>query len=370
MHEATQPIPVIPQEPQASPVPSAEANTVPPVEPQAMEVHVEQPQGSSADLPEQLIPKTSPWVQRIKLWRYRFETWYAQSDAANNIVRALGVYKRLMRLDRPIGAYLLLWPCLWALWLSSNGHPDEKVFTVFVLGVFLTRSAGCVINDFADRNFDAHVKRTRDRPMATGEVSVPEALALFAALALIAFGLVLTLDKKVVEMSFAGVALMATYPFFKRFFPAPQFYMGLAFSWSIPMAFVAQTGTTSTLCWLLFAATILWAAAYDTIYAMMDRDDDMRIGIRSSAILFGDADRVIIGIMQIMALYALWLAGSKLELGNWYKLGLGVAALLSLFQQFLIRKRTPADCMKAFLNNNYFGMAVFIGIALEYLFHK
>jgi len=327
-------------------------------------------QRANTELPEQLIPQPSKLNQHFKRLRYRIETWHAQSDASNNIARALGVYKRLMRMDRPIGTYLLLWPCLWALWLSANGHPNEKVFIVFVFGVFLTRSAGCVINDFADRKLDVHVQRTRDRPMASGEVSVPEALALFAALALIAFGLVLTLDKKVVQMSFVGMALMATYPFFKRFFPAPQFYMGVAFSWSIPMAFVAQTGSTSRLCWLLFTATILWAAAYDTIYAMMDRDDDMRIGIKSSAILFGDADRVIIGIMQMMTLYALWLAGAELQLGNWYKLGLSAAALFALFQQFLIRTRAPADCMKAFLNNNYFGMVVFIGIALEYLFRS
>jgi len=359
MTETTQPIPVIPDEPSAA-ASSSSTSSIAQV--------ANSGTANANEISQQLQPRTSPLAQRFKLLRYRFETWYAQSDAANNLVRALGVYKRLMRMDRPIGTYLLLWPALWALWLSSNGHPNEKVFIVFVLGVFLTRSAGCVINDFADRKFDIHVQRTRERPLATGEVSVPEALALFAALALIAFGLVLTLDKKVVQMSFVGVGLMATYPFLKRFFPAPQFYMGVAFSWSIPMAFVAQTGSTSKLCWLLFTATILWAAAYDTIYAMMDRDDDMRIGIRSSAILFGDADRIIIGVMQMMTLYALWLAGSELQLGNWYKLGIGAAALFALFQQFLIRKRTPADCMKAFMNNNYFGMVVFMGIALEYLF--
>ncbi|MGD9842307.1 MAG: 4-hydroxybenzoate octaprenyltransferase [Steroidobacteraceae bacterium] len=282
--------------------------------------------------------------------------------------QALGAYARLMRLDRPIGTFLLLWPTLWALWLATNGKPQQQVFIVFVLGVFLTRSAGCVINDFADRKFDGHVKRTVNRPLATGAVSPPEALLLFAALALIAFALVLTLDAKVVQMSFVGIVIMISYPFFKRFFPAPQFYMGLAFSWSIPMSFVAQTGSTSRLCWLLFAASILWAAAYDTMYAMVDREDDLRIGIKSSAILFGDADRIIIGVMQLMALYALWLAGSELQLGGWYNGGLVAAACFALYQQYLIRRREPDDCLLAFLNNNYFGLSVFVGIALEYLF--
>jgi len=307
---------------------------------------------------------------RLRWLRYRVATWHWPADLGPNLKRAFGVYARLMRLDRPIGTFLLLWPTLWALWLSSGGHPQQKAFIVFVLGVFLTRSAGCVINDFADRKFDAHVRRTRERPMATGEVSTPEALALFAALALVAFGLVLTLDVRVIKMSFIGVALMASYPFFKRFFPAPQFYMGVAFSWSIPMSFVAQSGDTPRLCWLLFTAGILWAAAYDTMYAMMDREDDLRLGIKSSAILFGDADRVIIGVMQLMTLYALWLAGKELQLGGWYQFGLGCAALFALFQQFLIRTRSPEACMRAFLNNNYFGMAVFIGIALEYLFRN
>jgi 4-hydroxybenzoate polyprenyltransferase len=305
--------------------------------------------------------------ERVQWLRHRIEARWTVSNRPT-LQQAAGAYARLMRLDRPIGTFLLLWPTLWALWLSASGKPQQQVFIVFVLGVFLTRSAGCVINDFADRKFDGHVKRTQKRPMATGEVSPPEALLLFAALSLIAFGLVLTLDEKVVLMSFVGVALMASYPFFKRFFPAPQFYMGVAFSWSIPMSFVAQTGTTSRLCWLLFAASILWAAAYDTMYAMVDREDDLRIGIKSSAILFGDADRVIIGVMQLMTLYALWLAGTELGLSGWYRSGLATAACFALYQQYLIRRREPDDCLLAFLNNNYFGMCVFIGIALEYLF--
>jgi 4-hydroxybenzoate polyprenyltransferase len=305
--------------------------------------------------------------ERARWLRYRIGSQWA-SDGKPDLKQALSAYARLMRLDRPIGTFLLLWPALWALWLSSGGKPQQQVFIVFVLGVLLTRSAGCVINDFADRKFDGHVKRTKARPMAMGEVSSPEALLLFGALALIAFGLVLTLDKQVVQMSFVGVFLMATYPFLKRFFPAPQFYMGVAFSWSIPMSFVAQTGSTSRLCWLLFAAAIVWAAAYDTMYAMVDREDDLRIGIKSSAILFGDADRVIIGAMQLMTLYALWLAGLELHLGGWYRSGLVAAGCFALYQQYLIRRRQPDDCLVAFLNNNYFGLAVFVGIALEYLF--
>jgi 4-hydroxybenzoate polyprenyltransferase len=314
------------------------------------------------------MPSSIPTLRERARWlRYRISSQWADRNQAD-LKQALGAYARLMRLDRPIGTFLLLWPTLWAIWLASAGKPVQQVFIVFVLGVFLTRSAGCVINDFADRKFDGHVKRTKQRPLATGEVSAAEALLLFAALALIAFGLVMTLDKRVVQMSVIGVSIMISYPFFKRFFPAPQFYMGLAFSWSIPMSFIAQTGSTSRLCWLLFAASILWAAAYDTMYAMVDREDDLRIGIKSSAILFGDADRVIIGAMQLMTLYALWLAGKELQLGGWYRTGLLSAACFALYQQYLIRRREPDDCLVAFLNNNYFGLSVFVGIALEYLF--
>lgn len=286
----------------------------------------------------------------------------------SGLKQALRAYGRLMRLDRPIGTYLLMWPMLWALWLSSGGKPQEKIFIVFMLGVFLTRSAGCVINDFADRNFDGHVKRTQHRPLATGEATPLEAILLFIALVLLAFGLVLTLEPQVIQLSFVGVGLMVSYPFFKRFFPAPQFYMGLAFSWSIPMCFIAQTGQLPRLCWLLMAATLLWATAYDTMYAMVDREDDFKIGIKSSAILFGDADRAIIAVMQLMVLLALWLAGTELQLGSWYRLGLAAAASCALYQQYLIRDRQPDRCLQAFLNNNYFGLAIFSGIALNYLF--
>jgi 4-hydroxybenzoate polyprenyltransferase len=280
-------------------------------------------------------------------------------------------YAELTRLDRPIGIWLLLWPVLWALWLSSAGRPDPHVFIVFVLGVALTRSAGCAMNDFADRNFDRHVARTRDRPLVTGLVDPIEALALCAGLGLIALGLAMTLNQLTQLFTLAGAVLVLTYPFMKRFFPIPQFYLGVAFTWSVPMAFVAQTGTMPTrLAWVLFLAGLLWTMAYDTMYAMVDREDDRKLGIRSSAILFGDADRFIVGVMQLMSLLALWLVGRDLQLGLWYGLGLACAAIFALYQQLLIRERKPDQCLRAFLNNNYFGMSVFIGIALEYLFRS
>jgi 4-hydroxybenzoate polyprenyltransferase len=278
-------------------------------------------------------------------------------------------YARLTRLDRPIGIWLLLWPVLWALWLSSNGRPDPHVFIVFVLGVVLTRSAGCAMNDYADRNFDRHVARTRDRPLVTGQVDPIEALALCTGLGMVALGLAMTLNKITQLLTLIGAVLVLTYPFMKRFFPIPQLYLGIAFTWSVPMAFAAQTGTVPPrLAWVLFLAGLLWTMAYDTMYAMADRDDDRRLGIRSSALLFGDADRFIVGVMQLMSLLALWLAGRELQLGLWHGLGLACAAIFALYQQLLIRERKPDQCVRAFLNNNYFGMSVFIGIALDYLF--
>ncbi|MGH8185873.1 MAG: 4-hydroxybenzoate octaprenyltransferase [Steroidobacteraceae bacterium] len=277
-------------------------------------------------------------------------------------------YAQLTRLDKPIGVWLLLWPTLWALWLSADGRPDPHVFIVFVLGVVLTRCAGCAMNDFADRNFDRHVQRTRDRPIVSGKVDPIEAVALCIGLGMIALGLVMTLNPLTQLFALGGAFLMLTYPFFKRFFPLPQFYLGAAFTWSVPMAFAAQTGVVPRLAWVLFIAGLLWTMAYDTMYAMVDREDDRKLGLRSSAILFGDADRFVIGIMQLMSLLALWLAGTELKLGLWYGLGLAFAAVFALYQQLLIRERKPEDCFRAFLNNNYFGMSVFIGIALEYVF--
>jgi 4-hydroxybenzoate polyprenyltransferase len=311
---------------------------------------------------------TTPAGNRPRSWGERFnETTFATS-VLPQIAATLGDYGRLMRVDRPIGTFLLLWPALWALWIASDGRPDPHVFIVFTLGVFLMRSAGCVINDFADRKIDPHVRRTRERPMAQGRVEPKEALILFVALSLIALGLVMTLDRFTQQLALVGAVLTVTYPFFKRFFPIPQMYLGIAFSWSVPIAYAAEAGTVSRIGWLLFMASLLWTTAYDTMYAMVDREDDLRIGVRSSAILFGDADRAIIGIMQLMTLLALWLAGRETGLGAWYQGGLAAAACFSLYEQWLIRDRSPEKCFRAFLNNNYFGMVVFIGIALEYLF--
>ena len=280
----------------------------------------------------------------------------------------LGDYASLIRLDRPIGIWLLLWPTLWALWLASNGHPTQHVFIVFTLGVVLMRSAGCAINDFADRRVDPHVARTENRVIATGRVSPPEALLIFAILSMLAFALVLTLDRLTVEFSFAGAALTIVYPFLKRFFPLPQVWLGAAFSWSVPMAFAAETGQVPRLGWLLFIAGVLWTAVYDTMYAMVDREDDVRLGVRSSAVLLGDADRFVIGVMQAMVLGALWLAAEQAHLGGWFHGALVVGGCLFVWQQWLIRARAPRDCFRAFLNNHWFGLVVFLGIALDYLF--
>ena len=288
--------------------------------------------------------------------------------ALGHLLATLGDYGRLIRLDRPIGIWLLLWPTLWALWMSAHGHPLERVFVVFTLGVVLMRSAGCAINDFADRKLDPHVERTRTRPLATGAVSAPEAVLIAATLAVLAFALVLTLDRKTVYLSLVGALLAGVYPFLKRFFPLPQVWLGAAFSWSIPMAFSAQTQELPRLAWLLFVGGVLWTAVYDTMYAMVDREDDLRLGVRSSAILFGDADRLVLAAMQAMVLGALWLAGEQAGLGRWFHGALGVGALLFAWQQWLIRAREPRDCFRAFLNNHWFGMVVFLGIALDYLF--
>lgn len=282
-------------------------------------------------------------------------------------MQRLRQYFLLMRLDRPIGTFLLLWPTLWALWIAGEGRPDHWVATVFVLGVILMRSAGCVINDYADRDIDRHVARTSDRPLTAGRVTSKEALLLFAVLSLVAFGLVLTLNLLTILLSFVGAVLAASYPFMKRYTYLPQVYLGLAFGWAVPMAFAAQTGEVPVVAWLLLIATVLWATAYDTMYAMVDRPDDMKIGVKSTAILFGTADRAIIAIMQAMTLAVLVTVGVNLELGAYYYVALGVALLLMCYQQYLIQNRDGMHCFKAFLNNNWVGAAVFAGIALHYL---
>ncbi len=285
------------------------------------------------------------------------------------LARQYSGYARLMRLDRPIGIWLLLWPTLWALWIASGGRPQQHIFLVFLLGVVVMRSAGCVINDFADRKIDPQVRRTKDRPLATGEVKPGEALILFAGLMLIALGLVLTLNRLAQLLALAGAALAVIYPFSKRFFVAPQLVLGLAFGWGVPMAFAAATGAVPQLGWLLLVAAIIWATIYDTEYAMVDREDDLELGVRSTAILFGDADRLILGVLKLMLLMTLYLVGDSAGLGYWYLAGLGAAGMFALYQQYLIRDRDPQRCFQAFLNNNLLGMAVFIGIALEYLFN-
>ncbi len=277
-------------------------------------------------------------------------------------------YFRLLRLDKPIGIWLLLWPVLWALWISSGGRPDQHVFLVFMLGTVLTRSAGCAINDFADRKIDPQVERTKERPLAKGEINPKEAVMLSLALGLIAMGLAFTLNPLTWVMALAAGFLLLTYPFMKRIFALPQVYLGAAFTWSVPMAFAAQTGAVPRVAWLMFMAGLLWTTAYDTMYAMVDREDDRKIGVRSSALLFGDADRFIIGAMQLMALLALWFVGNEVKLGLWYRLGLAVAGISAVHQQLLIHERKPEECFRAFLNSNYFGMAIFIGIGLDFLF--
>ncbi len=288
----------------------------------------------------------------------------------NSLRHRLHHYALLMRLDRPIGIYLLLWPTLWALWIAGIGNPDTKVFIVFVLGVILMRSAGCIINDFADRDFDPHVQRTRNRPLAIGAVKPKEALILFVVLCLVAFNLVLLLNDLTVLLSFGGAALASLYPFTKRFFPMPQLFLGMAFGWAVPMAFAAQTGTIPMEAWLLFLATLLWTVAYDTMYAMVDREDDLRIGVKSSAILFGRADKIIIAIMQAGFFGLMIVVGLRLQLGLAYYIGLGTAALLAGYQHFLIHERHPPSCFRAFLNNNWFGAVIFIGLALNYPLHR
>jgi 4-hydroxybenzoate polyprenyltransferase len=277
-------------------------------------------------------------------------------------------YLKLMRLHRPIGIWLLLWPTLWALWIAAAGRPDPTVFVILVLGTIVVRSAGCVINDYADRNIDPHVARTADRPLATGDVAPVEALLLFAALMLIALGLVLTLNTLTITFAFAGALITVLYPFTKRFLSTPQFVLGVAFSWGVPMAFAASTGAVPRVGWLLFLATVLWVVVYDTQYAMTDRDDDRKIGVQSTAILFGDLDRTIIAGMQALLLASLVLVGRNAELGQWYYGGLGAAAVFCTYQAFLIKDRDAVMSFRAFLNNAWFGGAVFAGIVLDYTF--
>ncbi|HLM53021.1 MAG TPA: 4-hydroxybenzoate octaprenyltransferase, partial [Pseudoxanthomonas sp.] len=267
----------------------------------------------------------------------------------------LALYWTLIRGDRPIGILLLLWPTWWALWLASGGVPEAWTLLVFTAGVWLTRSAGCVINDYADRWLDPQVERTRDRPLATGTVSGREALAVFAVLMLAAFALVLTLNRLTVYLSLAGLLLAASYPYLKRYTYLPQVYLGLAFGWGIPMAFAAVQGEVPVLAWLLYGANVLWATAYDTWYAMVDRDDDIRAGAKSTAILFGDLDLVVQGVLYALVLASLALVGRHAGLGVYYWSALGAAALLAGYQFRLARRRDRGGCFRAFLHNHWIG---------------
>ena len=284
-----------------------------------------------------------------------------------HLTERLADYLRLMRLHRPIGAFLLLWPTLWGIWIASEGRPDPLILVVFVAGVFLMRSAGCVINDYADRDFDPFVQRTRDRPLATGRVTPSEALVLFFALCLVSFGLVLLMNRLTVLLSVAAVALAVTYPFMKRYHHLPQVHLGVAFGWGVPMAFTAETGGwPPAVAWVLLAAVVLWAVAYDTLYAMVDREYDLRIGVKSTAILFGSADLAVVAGVHVAVLLLLVAVGRLAALRWPYYASLVVAAGLAVYQLWLARDRDPARCFRAFLHNNWLGAAVFAGIVASY----
>ena len=276
-------------------------------------------------------------------------------------------YLLLIRLNRPIGIFLLLWPTLWGLWIASEGFPNTKILVVFLFGVFLIRSAGCILNDIIDKDFDKFVARTQNRPLASDKLSSIEAFIVAISLIFIAFLLVLTTNTLTVQLSFVAIILAGTYPFLKRHTYLPQFFLGLTFGWSIPMAFAATTNSIPKIAWLLLIANILWAVVYDTIYAMIDREDDLKIGIKSTAILFDDADRFIIGLIQSLVLIALIVIGQQASLNTIYYFSLIIGGCLFLYQLYLIRNRDPKKCMQAFLNNNWFGLVVFIGLFINYL---
>jgi 4-hydroxybenzoate polyprenyltransferase len=300
--------------------------------------------------------------------QFSLELKHPQAPYLYRQARRIQEWSRLMRLDKPVGIWLLLWPELWALWIAGNGRPDSRILIIFLLGTVVMRSAGCVINDFADRNVDPYVKRTKDRPLAARRIGPIEALVLFGVLSAIALILALQLDVKTLQLALVAGVLTISYPFLKRFFPLPQFYLGIAFGWAVPMAYMAASGSLPRVAWILFVTAVLWACIYDTIYAMVDRDDDLKIGVRSSAILFADMDKLIVGIMQAMMIFALILVGRAMKFGSWYLAGVAAAAVFFLYQQWLIRNREPAKCFRAFTNNQYVGLVIFVGILLEYVY--
>lgn len=277
-------------------------------------------------------------------------------------------FVQLSRIDKPIGIYLLLWPTLWALWIAGDGSPSVANVLIFILGVVLMRAAGCVINDIADRKVDGHVKRTEQRPLASGKISTREALVFFFVLLALSFLLVLCTNTATIELSLGALVLAASYPFMKRYTHWPQVVLGMAFSWGMPMAFTAQTGHLPAIAWLLYLANLLWTVAYDTYYAMVDRDDDLRIGVKSTAVLFGHNDRLIIAILQGLTIACLLLAGTRVGLGGWYHLGLVAAAACFVWEYWKTRKRERMACFNAFLHNHWAGLAIFIGIVADYAF--
>mgnify|MGYP000002160365 CR=1 FL=1 len=277
----------------------------------------------------------------------------------------MSAYFRLMRLDKPVGIYLLLWPTYWALFLAAGGWPDIDLLVIFTLGVIVMRSAGCVINDYADREIDKHVKRTQDRPITSGEVSPKNALLLFFVLVLAAFGLVLLTNALTIQLSFVALVLASLYPFSKRCMQLPQFVLGLAFGMSVLMAFSAQTGDVPVQAYWIFAANIVWTLIYDTIYAMADREEDLKIGVKSTAILFAKYDRIIIGILQVLLLLIFLKIGKLFDLGLFYQLSTLIISILMIYHQFLIKNRQKTACFKAFLHNHYLGLTLFAGILVS-----
>ena len=277
----------------------------------------------------------------------------------------MNAYIRLMRLDKPIGSLLLLWPTYWALFLSADGWPDLDILFIFTLGVFIMRTAGCVINDFADRKIDKHIIRTQQRPLATGEISSNSALVLFCLLLLIALGLVLQTNILTIKLSLIAVLLATLYPFTKRWTNLPQLFLGAAFGMSVPMAFSAQTGVVPLTAWLVFIASLVWSLIYDTFYAMADRDEDLKIGVKSTAILFAKYDQIIITLLQILLIIVLILIGNVFDLGLIYDFSLVIISFFMIYHQFLLKKRQKEEYFKAFLNNNFIGMTAFLGIFLS-----
>jgi 4-hydroxybenzoate polyprenyltransferase len=293
--------------------------------------------------------------------------WFC-SIRQSALYKKAALYAQLTRLDKPIGILLLLWPTLIALWIAAKGWPDPLVLLVFVLGVILMRSAGCAINDYADRHIDSKVKRTTQRPLASGKITEKEALLVFVSLSIAAFALVLLMNELTIWMSIGGILLAASYPFMKRYHYLPQVHLGAAFGWSVPMAYTAQADEITTITWLIFLATVLWATVYDTMYAMVDYDDDIKIGVKSTAILFGNQDKLIIGAIQVLLIFNLLLIGHRAELSGFYYLGVTAASVFAAYQQYLIKDRSRELCFKAFLNNNWFGLVLFLGVLLDYQF--